>query len=136
MSVSELLLLKGGEHTKQVGQILEATQRGRNLLKGLMAFARKEVEDAEFFDLNELVRKEAELLSSTTLQRIKLELALAPRLHKIMGSSTALSTALMNLCVNAMDAMPEGGTLTLRTAGLDDQTVELVLPDATRKVNR
>jgi PAS domain S-box-containing protein len=129
MAVSELLLLKGGEHTRQIGQILEATQRGRNLLKGLMAFARKEVEDAEFFDLNELVRKEAELLSSTTLQRIKLELALAPRLHRIMGSATALSTALMNLCVNAVDAMPDGGTLTLRTARLDDQTVELVVQD-------
>jgi PAS domain S-box-containing protein len=80
MAVAELLRLRGGEQLRQVELILDATRRGRNLLQGLMAFARKEVEETEFIDLNELVRKEAELLSSTTLQRIRLELSLAPGL--------------------------------------------------------
>ena len=129
MSVAELLRIKGGENIKLYDLILEATKRGRNLLKGLMAFARKEVEDVEFFDLNELVKKEAELLASTMLQRIKLELALAPDIPKMAGAHTALSTALMNLCVNAMDAMPDGGTLTLRTMRLDDENLLLVVQD-------
>ena len=129
MAVAEVLRTKGGEDLKRYDLILDATKRGRDLLKGLMAFARREVEDSEFFDLNELVQKEAELLSSTMLQRVKLDLVLAPELPKMVGSHTALSTALMNLCVNAMDAMPDGGTLTLRTVRPDDQSVELIVQD-------
>ena len=129
MAVSTLIQRRGGENTKQAGLILEASLRGRDLVKNLLEFARKEVQEADMVDLNELVEKEAELLSSTTLKRIRLELDLAPELPKLMGAATAISTALMNLCVNAMDAMPEGGTLRLRTSLLGEEELVLEVED-------
>lgn len=129
MAVATVIHLRGGEHAKQADLILEATRRGRDLVQGLMTFARKEVQDVDQVDLNELVRKEAELLASTTLKKIRIELDLTPGLPKLVGSQTALSTSLMNLCMNAVDAMPEGGTLTLRTRLEKDRMIELTVED-------
>jgi len=129
MAVASLLNQKEGSVSRQAGLILEAAKRGRDLVQGLMSFARKEVETADQVDLNRLVRQEADLLASTTLKKIRIELDLAPDLPLLVGSETALSTSLMNLCVNALDAMPEGGTLTLRTAQSADQALELSVED-------
>ena len=129
MAVAQALQQQGGAFAPQIDLILDATRRGRTLVQGLLAFARKEMEEAEVFDLNELVRKEAELLSSTTLQRVKVNLELTPDLPQLAGSPSALATALMNLCVNAIDAMPGGGALTLRTLDTDGKTVELAVED-------
>ncbi len=129
MSVTEVLGMKAPEHAAQLDLVMEAARRGRTLMRGLLAFARKEMEEADYFDLNDVVRREAELLSSTTLQKVRLELDLAPKLPRLMGSSPAIATALMNLCVNAVDAMPGGGTLTLRTRALGAQGVELEVED-------
>jgi CheY-like chemotaxis protein len=63
------------------------------------------------------------------LNRIQVELDLAPELPMIMGSATALSTALMNLCVNAVDAMPDNGTLRLHTSFSESAGVELLVED-------
>ncbi|WP_243303209.1 hybrid sensor histidine kinase/response regulator [Geothrix oryzisoli] len=129
MSTASLIQSKGDPCQKQAELILKAAHRGRSLIKGLMAYARKEVEDAELVDLNALVSNEVELLSNTTLQRIQLKTDLDPKLPLFMGSSTALGTALMNLCVNAVDAMPDGGKLIIRTALLGDRELELIVED-------
>ncbi|HLO68821.1 MAG TPA: PAS domain S-box protein [Holophaga sp.] len=129
MSVAEVMKIKGEASPGQLDLILDAARRGRTLMRGLLAFARKEMEEAEHFDLNEVVRREAELLSSTTLQKVRLELDLAPDLPRLVGSSAAIATALMNLCVNAMDAMPDGGRLALRTRPAGGDSVELVVED-------
>jgi len=129
MSMAEAMRLTEEGNPKGLDLILDATRRGRNLLKGLMTFARKEMAETESLDLNDLVRKEAELLSSTLLQRIRLQLALDPGQPRVLGSSSALATALMNLSVNAMDAMPDGGVLTLGTRILEEGRVELTVQD-------
>jgi len=129
LAVAEVLQIKEGEHRKLADLVVEAAQRGRALLRNLMAFARKDLPDAEDLDLNALVRAQAELLSSTTLQRVDLVLDLEPGLPRIVGSPATMATALMNLCMNAVDAMPGGGTLTLRTRSLDGGRVELAVRD-------
>ncbi|MCE1202989.1 MAG: PAS domain S-box protein [Holophagaceae bacterium] len=129
MAVANLIHFRGGEDAERAALILDASKRGRNLVKGLMEFARREIQDAEFVDLNETVAKEAELLASTTLKRIEFKLDLSPKLPRLMGSVTAISTALMNLCVNAIDAMPEGGTITLRTSQIEEGVLELEVSD-------
>jgi PAS domain S-box-containing protein len=129
MGVASLLALKAGDQQRPAELILEATMRGRDLLRRLMDFARSEVGEVEVLDLNDLLRREAEILANTTLQRIKIELDLDPNLPRLSGSMTALSTALMNLCVNAVDAMPEGGTLRLRTALRSGKDIELSVAD-------
>jgi len=113
----------------EVGIILAAAARGRKLVQGLTAFARKEVQAATPVDLNQLVRQEAELLAHTTLARVAIRLDLREGLPTIEGEASALANALMNLCVNACDAMPAGGTLTLSTRLLPAGQVELAVQD-------
>jgi PAS domain S-box-containing protein len=109
-----------------------ASTRGRDLVKGLTNFVRKELEEPELLDLNELVREEMELLGRTTFQKMALRVDLQDPLPAVMGEKGALGGALMNLCVNALDAMDNKGTLTLRTRLLADGRVELAVEDVGR----
>jgi CheY-like chemotaxis protein/anti-sigma regulatory factor (Ser/Thr protein kinase) len=65
--------------------------------------------------LNAIVREQVSLLERTTLQKVRLEMDLAENLCPMRGDAAALGHILVNLCVNSVDAMPLGGTLTLRT---------------------
>ena len=131
-TVAELLSMPQGR-TAQDLQSLElitrATVRGRNLVRGLTQFVRKDLQEAESLDLNALIREEAELLDRTLLQKVRVVLALDPDLAPILGDRSALGNALMNLCVNAADAMPRGGTLTLRTRQAGEGWVEWEVED-------
>lgn len=108
--------------------IAGACHRGRDLLKGLLAFVRKPLAQRVPLDLNDLVREYASLLKRTTHQRIAIVADLAPEGCPALGDPSALGSALMNLCVNAVDAMPQGGTLTIRTRR-DGEQVELSVED-------
>jgi CheY-like chemotaxis protein len=110
--------------------IEKASIRGRDLVRGLTNFARKDLREAEVLDLNALVQEEMELLSRTTLQKVNLVMELESPLRPVLGERGTLGSALMNLCVNAIDAMPDGGTLTLRTRNLADGQVELAVADS------
>ena len=70
-----------------------------------------------------------QLLERTTLSMVCLELDLQPDLKPIHGDVSALSNALMNLCVNSVQAMPEKGTLTLRTRNVAPDWVEVLVQD-------
>ena len=110
--------------------VTKACQRGSALVKGLLGFARKGLAEEVELDLNEVIREEVALLARTTLQRVRLVTDLAGDLRPMVGDPSAMSHALMNLCVNAVDAMPEGGTLTLRTRNDDDHRVILEVADS------
>lgn len=114
---------------KSMDTLLHAAGRGRDLVKGLTDFARKDIPEPKPMVLNEVVRKEAALLHRTTLQKVGVELVLAEGLPEVMGDPSAISNALMNLCVNALDAMPGGGRLTLATRRGPEGTVDLVVED-------
>ena len=110
--------------------IQRAANRGRDLVKGLTNFARKEIREPELLDLNVLVRGEMDLLRRTTLQMVALALDLEEPLAPVLGEKGVLGSALMNLCVNALDAMPQGGTLTLRTRSLPKGMVCVEVADS------
>ena len=117
-AVAETLKVRFGSERNLVdalATIERAASRGRDLVKGMTNFVRKEIREAEVFDLNLLVGEEADLLRRTMLQKIELVLDLEDPLPLILGDRGSLGSALMNLCVNAMDAMPQGGVLVLRT---------------------
>jgi CheY-like chemotaxis protein len=80
-------------------------------------------------DLNILVQEMIHLLAHTTLSRIQLSTDLAEPLGQIQGDPGALSHALINLCVNAVAAMPKGGQLVLRTRNLDAGWVQIDVED-------
>ncbi|NWJ42389.1 MAG: PAS domain S-box protein [Geothrix sp.] len=100
---------------RNLDTIMNACMRGRGVVKGLLYFARKDLQEERSIDLNELVREMSQLLSHTTLKRIQLRMELADGIGRLRGDPGALSHALMNLCVNALDAMPGGGSLLIRT---------------------
>jgi CheY-like chemotaxis protein len=109
--------------------ILNASDRGRKLVRNLTDFARKGLQEPSPLDLNQIVRKEVELLEHTTLQRIELQMELGAPLPPILGEPSSISNALMNLCVNALDAMPGKGVLRFRTRRLANGFVELLVED-------
>ena len=109
--------------------IREAATRGGNVVKGLLKFARQRPKERRPVDLNELIQEEARLLEHTTLSRVRLELDLDPGLRPVVGDAGELSHAFMNLCINAVDAMEAGGTLSLRTRNAGPDRVEVTVSD-------
>jgi PAS domain S-box-containing protein len=118
------------ELVRSLDTIEKATARGISMVKSLTNFARKDLRESLPLDLNALVRQEVELLRHTTLERVELVMELEEPLPSVVGERGTLQSALMNLCVNAVDAMPQGGTLTLRTRSLPDAQVELEVQDS------
>lgn len=115
--------------SKAMDNLMHAARRGRDLVKGLTDFARKDIPEPKPMDLNEVVRMEASLLRRTTLQKVAVDLNLSPLLPDVVGDASSISNALMNLCVNALDAMPQGGRITLTTRLGTDAQVELSVKD-------
>jgi PAS domain S-box-containing protein len=113
---------------KSLRTIENAAGRGRDLVKGLTDFARKGLQQAKEMDLNALIRKELDLLIRTSRQRYTFEVQLEEPLPRILGESSTLGSAFMNLCVNAFDAMPKGGSLTIRTT-IEEGWVCLLVAD-------
>jgi signal transduction histidine kinase len=95
---------------------IEGAQRGGALTQRLLAFARKQMLEPRPLDANKLVSGMSELLRRTLGETIQTEVVLAGGLWKIHADPHQLETAILNLVVNARDAMPNGGKLTIETA--------------------
>lgn len=104
---------------------LLGAQRAAGLTARLLAFSRRQPLAPKQLDLNALVRDMTDLLHRTLGEHIELEGVLAPRLWMIEADQNQLENALLNLAVNARDAMPDGGKLTIETANtaLDENYV-------------
>lgn len=109
--------------------ITKACVRGRNMVKMLLDFARKDMAGERAISLNKLLQEEARLLERAIPAHVSIHLDLDAHVDCILGDPDALSLMLMNLCVNAVDAMAEGGQLTLRTRSLLDGRVLLAVAD-------
>ena len=109
--------------------ITKACTRGGNLIRSLLGFARQGLAEEKDLDLNALVRDEVRLLERTTLARVSLAMDLAPDLRTTRGDASALTHVLMNLCVNAVDAMSDRGTLTFRTRNVGSDWIEVQVED-------
>jgi PAS domain S-box-containing protein len=120
---------QGSPAHRAFATICEAAQRGGDLVKSLLNFARKTPTEKRPLDLNALIREEARLLERTTLAQVQLTLDLVPDLHTIQGDAGTLAHALMNLWINAVDAMDGSGTLTIGTRNLGGGQVEVRVED-------
>jgi len=109
--------------------IVKAAERGTNVVKGLLSFARAGVVENRLLNLNDVVCEEIKLLERTTLVKVRFELDLDPALWPMKGDAGSFAQVFMNLCINAMDAMPENGTLVLRTRNLPEHRIEAVVED-------
>ncbi|HLH65567.1 MAG TPA: ATP-binding protein [Solirubrobacteraceae bacterium] len=100
-------------------QIADAAKRAGRLTHQLLAFARREAIAPEVVDLNSVVRDAEELLRRTLGEHIRLTLLLGDDLRPVLADPGRLEQVLLNLCVNARDAMPDGGTLVVETANAE-----------------
>ena len=128
-SLQELRSPQASPLRKAMGSIITACQRGVVMVKGLLGFSRENLALEQQVDLNALIREEVALLEHSKLRQVQVVLNLQEPLRPLVGDPTALSHLLMNLCVNAGDAMPEGGTLSISTTNEGDDQVGLVVAD-------
>jgi CheY-like chemotaxis protein len=99
-----------------LSQILQAARRSQSTTSHLLSFSRKQILAAEAFDLAEFLREAQSPISRMIGEDIKLIVAAAPGLPAVWVDKSGLHQAIMNLVVNARDAMPSGGSLTLSAA--------------------
>ena len=112
--------------------ISEAAQRGAALVHRLLAFSRKQALRPEVTDVNRLLAGMSELLRRTLGEQIRIETVLAGGLWHSFVDRNQLENAILNLAVNARDAMPRGGRLTLETGNtMLDETYAAANPEAT-----
>ena len=109
--------------------IRDAAIRGGAMVKSLLSFARQTPIAKSSLDLNALIHEEARLLARTVPARITLAMDLAPELRPIHGDGSTLLHAFLNICLNAVDAMPAGGTLTFSTRNRDSDLVAVTVAD-------
>ena len=92
-----------------------AANRAAALTHRLLAFARRQPLDPKAVDVNQLINGMEDLLERTLGEKIKLVVRLAPELGPALTDAHQLENAILNLAINARDAMPQGGTLTIAT---------------------
>ncbi|WP_246101953.1 histidine kinase famiy protein [Methylobacterium terricola] len=108
-----------GERTqRQLANAAGAAERGAKLTKQLLSFARKARLEPRSLNLNALVLNLAEVAESTLGSTVSIRLDLTPRLPAVTLDRTNLEMALLNVLINARDAMPAGGTVTISTASV------------------
>jgi two-component system, cell cycle sensor histidine kinase and response regulator CckA len=102
-----------------IDEIQCAAKRAASLTQQLLAFSRKQVLEPKILDLNAVVRDMEKMLGSLMGEHIELALALPDSLGMVKADRTQLEQVILNLSVNARDAMPEGGKLTIETSKVD-----------------
>jgi PAS domain S-box-containing protein len=123
---SELLLheARPGDPARELAdEIRRAGEQAATLTKQLLAFGRRQIVAPAVLDLNDVVRDVERMLRRLIGEHIVLGVQLDPKGARVKADAGMMVQLLMNLAVNARDAMPEGGTLAVRTAATDGSVV-------------
>ncbi|MBA4192720.1 MAG: hybrid sensor histidine kinase/response regulator [Planctomycetaceae bacterium] len=124
-------LLQTDSHRVMSVEIREAGGRAAALTAQLLAFSRKTIIEPKILNLNELVEQTGKLLNRLIGEDIKLTLKIAPTLHRVRADQSQIEQVIMNLALNARDAMPKGGHLTIETKNIESVvTASLLAPTA------
>jgi PAS domain S-box-containing protein len=118
---SEFLLERLGPDPRLRGpaqEISNATQRATSLTRQLLAFSRKQMLAPKVLDLNEVVAENLKMLTRIVGEDIDLVMVPGPTLGAVRADPGQIDQVIMNLAVNARDAMPQGGKLTIETANV------------------
>ena len=111
-------------------EINRAAHRAATLVRQLLAFSRKQVLQPRVVDLNAVVGDLSTMLRRVLGEHVELRLELQPELGRVLADPGQLEQVITNLSVNARDAMPSGGTLTIRTADVDAANVPGQSPES------
>jgi two-component system cell cycle sensor histidine kinase/response regulator CckA len=118
----DLLLHQIGDNETVRGslqEVMKAGERAATLTRQLLLFSRKEVLTPQVLDLNEAIASMEKMLGRLIGEDVEVVTVLDPRLGRVMADPGHLDQVLMNLAVNARDAMPEGGKLTVETKNVE-----------------
>ncbi len=113
-----------------LNMIQKSAERGGNMVEQVLAFARGVEGERVALQLGSIVEEIQDITDETFPESIEVRTALAEDLPQVVGDATQIQQVLMNLCVNARDAMPDGGTLSIEA-----QPVELTEADAERNID-
>jgi two-component system cell cycle sensor histidine kinase/response regulator CckA len=102
----------------EVDEILHAADRAASLTRQLLAFSRKQVLQPVSLDINEIVSSVTRMARRLIGTDVQLQLDLAPVVSQVLADPAQIEQVLLNLIVNARDAMPSGGMITVQTANV------------------
>jgi two-component system, chemotaxis family, CheB/CheR fusion protein len=122
--------IPGDKRAESTRSVERAVERGSAVVRQLLTFAKKTDVAFELTDANVVVREVVSMLHETLPKQIKVQTKLAERLPRIHADPNQLHQALLNLAVNARDAMPQGGVLTLGTDMVTGETLRRKFPEA------
>ena len=106
----------GSPLRQSLDQMMKAAARAATLVQQLLAFSRRQVLEMQTVDLNHVIGEIARMLRRVIGEHIALEIVAGPDLGTVRADPGQVEQMLMNLCINARDAMPEGGSLTISTS--------------------
>jgi PAS domain S-box-containing protein len=104
---------------EEVTAIKESVERGQDLVRQLLAFARRQVLKPRVIDLNQVLRETDLLLRRLVPENVVIEAHFEEPLWPVLADPTQIQQVIVNLTLNARDAMPDGGTLTIETANVE-----------------
>jgi nitrogen-specific signal transduction histidine kinase/ActR/RegA family two-component response regulator len=116
-----------------IGEVLRAVERAVELTQGLLAFSRKVESVMRPMNLNEQVQHVLKLLSRTLPKSIEIAMNLEEGLTRVSGDPAQIEQVIMNLAVNARDAMPKGGSLTIETKSVQVEYPHPILDYGARR---
>ncbi len=108
-----------GSVRDEITEIVKAAERAAGLTRQLLAFGRKQVMQPTVVDVNALVADMGHMLRRLIGEHIELATALAPSLARVRADASQLEQVILNLAINARDAMPTGGRLSIETANVE-----------------
>ena len=115
-------------HYHHIDLIMQSGERAKDLTCQLLAFSRKQVMEMKNTDLRDVISDLQKILRRTIREDIAISVVLSPKPNLIKADTGKIGQVLMNLAINAQDAMPQGGTITIETA-------DAVLDEAYTKVH-